>query len=625
MSGQGEPPPVALTKLLQQAKSQPKQFPQHNIHHHNRAQSSQGSNQYRHQNHQANQYPNQRFQPQNQAVPLTAFVRGSQNHPPANQYSQQAHQNYAHSNQHYYANHNPQRSRGQPNYAKAIAAQDAYLTSLLQEELPKVIATHEEIAEKYEFLGTLEKCARKNFAMNFASESIFFLVPYGSIESGFASKGSDVDCVVVWDHSRPPPSQEERDALPRLLEATTLEHSWGARLLANTRVPILKVCGSPSPELLEALRKERQKWEDEIANPPEPEPVLDKEHNTLKDDPVDELSKGLGNVVIRAATETPSQQKGIEPLDSQDTVHSEVVDENSTAQRRPRGPGPLDFPPSAAPLVDINFTMELGILNTKLLRCYSACDPRVLEMVHFVKSWSKNNKLASSYNGTLCSYGWVLMILHYLMNIARPPVIPNLQLNFPHMPLNINGTEVGFFDNPAELASMAQRGQLFQGGASNPQSTATLLRGFFHYYAHQGGRVPGGGFRWRDDVISLRVRGGLVAKISKGWTASSSSNINGVEVKQRYLLALECPIEVDHNVARTVVHKGIVEIRDTLRRAWSVLEGVANDYYPQPGEGIMDYRPTEVQNDTRPASKGNNQSTPKQDQHIEASPSTTGV
>ena len=45
----------------------------------------------------------------------------------------------------------------------------------------------------------------------------------------------------------------------------------------------------------------------------------------------------------------------------------------------------------------------------------------------FVKVWAKARKINTPYHGTLSSYGYVLMVLHYLMNVAKPPVIPNLQ------------------------------------------------------------------------------------------------------------------------------------------------------------------------------------------------------
>ncbi len=50
-----------------------------------------------------------------------------------------------------------------------------------------------------------------------------------------------------------------------------------------------------------------------------------------------------------------------------------------------------------------------------------------------------------------------------------------------------------------------------------------------------------------------------------------------MEVRQRYLFAIEDPFELDHNVARTVAHNGIVAIRDEFRRAWAILCAVGRD------------------------------------------------
>ena len=44
------------------------------------------------------------------------------------------------------------------------------------------------------------------------------------------------------------------------------------------------------------------------------------------------------------------------------------------------------------------------------------------------------------------------------------------------------------------------------------------------------------------------------------------------EVRNRYLFAIEDPFEIEHNVARTVTHNGIVSIRDEFRRAWRIIK-----------------------------------------------------
>jgi len=53
------------------------------------------------------------------------------------------------------------------------------------------------------------------------------------------------------------------------------------------------------------------------------------------------------------------------------------------------------------------------------------------------------------------------------------------------------------------------------------------------------------------------------------------------EVRQRYLFAIEDPFELDHNVARTVTHNGIVAIRDEFRRVWRILQAVGRGQQPE--------------------------------------------
>jgi terminal uridylyltransferase len=121
----------------------------------------------------------------------------------------------------------------------------------------------------------------------------------------------------------------------------------------------------------------------------------------------------------------------------------------------------------------------------------------------------------------------------------------------------------------------------------------------------------GRGFDWGRDVLSLRTPGGRLSKQEKGWTGartvrevqetqlvqetkpaqqpnhpptsppvethaagqSKAPKAPDVkEVRHRYLFAIEDPFETDHNVARTVMHSGIVSIRDEFRRAWNILQ-----------------------------------------------------
>lgn len=287
----------------------------------------------------------------------------------------------------------------------------------------------------------------------------------------------------------------------------------------------------------------------------------------------------------------------------------------------------LEFPKSGIGILcDINFSAELAIHNTQLLRCYSHTDPRVREMVLFVKYWAKIRGINTPYRGSLSSYGYVLMVLHYLVNIAQPFVCPNLQMMNCKPSANLSlaeqeaqsvckGRNVQFWRREREIESLAEKDMLNK----NRESVGSLLRGFFEYYANTGylSAYNSRGFEWGREVLSLRTPGGILLKQDKGWVgaktvvevttiaapptpvtpkASLTPSTNPAtvsteseakvpklqnktveetkEIRHRYLFAIEDPFELDHNVARTVTHDGIVSIRDEFRRAWRIIKSV---------------------------------------------------
>ncbi len=239
----------------------------------------------------------------------------------------------------------------------------------------------------------------------------------------------------------------------------------------------------------------------------------------------------------------------------------------------------LDFPKIGVGIqCDINFSNQLALHNTRLLKCYGLCDKRVRPMVLFVKAWAKRRKINSPYHGTLSSYGYVLMVLHYLVNVAQPPVAPNLQVTrkalqdkSPENDIMIDGCNVRFWRSEDEIMDLAKRGMLTH---NREDTVGSLLRGFYQYFAHGYS-----GFSWSTDVLSLRTEGGLLPKAQKGWTGAktvisepTAPGQEQKEIRHRYLFAVEDPFELDHNVARTVVHNGIVAIRDEFRRAHAIIQ-----------------------------------------------------
>ena len=421
-----------------------------------------------------------------------------------------------------------------------VQGQVAYLDTVAIHEIPKIEMSRAEFDHKQALRLSLEAACRKVVAAhekdaNFMADTVE-LKCFGSLSTTFATKSSDMDLVLLSPQSKPVLSSPESE-IPRLIEKALLESGYGARLLTKTRVPIIRFCEIPTPELVDLLKEERFKWETEReTHPTQP--------------------KTKGN----------STRKKAGPELTEPEPHR------------------LEFPKDGVGIqCDINFSNLLALHNSHLLRCYSLCDPRVRRMVLFVKAWSKQRKINSPYHGTLSSYGYVLMVLHYLVNIAQPPVLPNLQTTsqafedeLSMKETVLDGYNILFFRNEDAIDQLRQKKWI----TSNEESLGSLLRGFFHYYAQTGYSSPAGGFQWTQDTLSLRTVGGILPKRSKGWTGAKTETVDisgsgptqTKKIRQRYLFAIEDPFEIEHNIARTVVHNGIVAIRDEFRRAHRLIE-----------------------------------------------------
>ncbi|KAI7087916.1 PAP/OAS1 substrate-binding domain-containing protein [Hortaea werneckii] len=497
------------------------------------------------------------------------------------------------------------------------ARQSQYLERVADEQVPMVEMTQAERDEKENFRIKLQAAIDQVCAAGLERLPSVSLQCFGSFKSGFASAGSDMDLVIVLPDEAPLDAHFSllEDDLPRLLERHLLQLGHGARLLSRTRVPIIKICENPDPSLLDKLREEREKWDllPKEMKYPHLYPDAGKDngnegavaedeskttHLSKESEPTDaSASNSTSTVSGKSAQKTAGFEQATDPNNQEQAkteaaqVSSEGAAANTKRLQKPwtreRKAGPLDFPKDGVGIqCDINFFNPLGLHNTQLLRCYSLCDPRVRPIVLFVKSWAKKRKVNSSYSGTLPSYGYVLMVLHYLMNVARPPVIPNLQMPWrPHKQCtphgatgkDVDGWIVNFWRNEEEIIQAVQNGQM----SPNRESLGSLLAGFFHYYSSVG---QGPKFHWTQQVLSLRSSGGILTKQEKGWVKAVTEESEGKRVQHRYLFCIEDPFELSHNVARTVTHFGIVAIRDEFRRANRILTAHGRGEVPLDGE-----------------------------------------
>ncbi|CAL4162798.1 unnamed protein product [Meganyctiphanes norvegica] len=76
--------------------------------------------------------------------------------------------------------------------------------------------------------------------------------------------------------------------------------------------------------------------------------------------------------------------------------------------------------------VDLSFNNALALQNTKLLATYVKIDNRVKCLGYAMKYFVKLCDIADASQGSLSSYAYILMVLHFLQH-TTPPVIPVLQ------------------------------------------------------------------------------------------------------------------------------------------------------------------------------------------------------
>ena len=488
----------------------------------------------------------------------------------------------------------------QDRYASA-EWQCMYLQQIAVDEVADAEILPTEKQEREALRSHLEKVCREAIAIHerqwnpeFEPESVV-LECFGSLQSGFATRGSDMDLVILSPQSKHDPNFSESQ-IPRLLEQIFLMSGFGARLLTRTRVPIIRACQKPSPELLDTLVAGRISSDTLQGSASKTSgSIVRKDSEGYTNDELVRLytiamDEGWFNEAERRLI-----NKFIEDYkhSQSHTLNEQLVASklalkglpNVLSRYRELPEEKVEIPKTGVGILwDLNFSNHLARHNTKLLRCYQFCDTRIRSMVLFVKAWAKKRDINCAYKGTLCSYGYVLMVLHYAVNIASPPLAPNLQHELsrtrggsPNTPRECQGHNVQFWCNENSIKHSAMRGEI----SYNRESLGSLLRGFFQYFAEFGRHhgIHFGPFHWQNDVMSLRTLGGILPKQEKGWTESRTDTVPGltildkpIEVKQRYLLSIEDPFELDHNVARPVTWEGLNAIRNEFRRANRIIK-----------------------------------------------------
>lgn len=257
---------------------------------------------------------------------------------------------------------------------------------------------------------------------------------------------------------------------------------------------------------------------------------------------------------------------------------------------------------------DISVENPLALRNTQLLHQYSRIDPRVRALAYTVKHWARARKINNASGGTLSSYAYILMVLHFLQSAAAGvggggkggrdglepvPVVPNLQLlppdwggrevdrrellrgrrHLPHVLVKhpLEGVEVDTYFYTEDREREGGGAELLKQYAKrNEASVGALLVTFFQYYTWE--------FDYREHVLSVRM-GGLLRKEEKaeedGWAVNSR-------------LAVEDPFETWYNVTHFLKEGKHRHIRQEFARAYALcVEEGSREHGGGKGGGLL--------------------------------------
>ncbi|KAH7440008.1 hypothetical protein KP509_04G087500 [Ceratopteris richardii] len=198
---------------------------------------------------------------------------------------------------------------------------------------------------------------------------------------------------------------------------------------------------------------------------------------------------------------------------------------------------------------DVCVNNMLAVVNTKLLHDYAQIDVRLRQLAFIVKHWAKCRQVNETYRGTLSSYAYVLMCIHFLQQ-RRPPVLPCLQEMEPTYRVTVGDIDCAYFDKVDNLKGFGQQ---------NKETLADLVWSFFDYWAFR--------HDYTHTVISIRT-GKYLSKVEKDWTRRIGNEC--------HLICIEDPFEVSHDLGRVVDKHSIRVLRDEFRRAARIMQQEVN-------------------------------------------------
>ncbi|GAX18285.1 terminal uridylyltransferase [Fistulifera solaris] len=271
-------------------------------------------------------------------------------------------------------------------------------------------------------------------------------------------------------------------------------------------------------------------------------------------------------------------------------------------------------------LIDCDLSMQnpLAVLNTSYLRCYAEITPITRVLAAIIKRWAKARDINNPAKHTLSSYGYIIMLLHFLTYHKRTgnglvspvapvdgnadirrqqepgptPLLPNFHWMDPRWPGSPPGTpytEVPtlprniikhplvedkvvntYFSRPV---TQEQRAYLQVQFSGQDLSLGILLASFFRYFAYE--------FNYKRHVVSLHSTAslGVVEREVKaefdGWRNYSAA------------LTIEDPFETFYDVAHVLRGGYYHRIRREFAVAYSKIADAASGRPGSWGKGDL--------------------------------------
>merc|ERR1712131_52315 len=184
---------------------------------------------------------------------------------------------------------------------------------------------------------------------------------------------------------------------------------------------------------------------------------------------------------------------------------------------------------------DISYYNILAQRNTKLLHFYSNLDERCKILGYVLKAMAKECSIADASRGSISSYGYILLLIHYLQRVKVLPCLQELSEDDEKPSFTVEKFETWFQDDPKVISKLFDKSETAD--SKSGFSLAELWVGMFKYYTED--------FKFDKDLIQIRQFKPMTT-FEKEWTSKC--------------ISIEDPFELSHNLGSGISRKMAVFI-----------------------------------------------------------------